>query len=693
MKSQARKFRQFKPKQTCIPVPNFIRLFMMRRIISQYIKNNKHDDIGVTNTIKTLIVDWFKDDSKVFALAFNIVARLINDGLKEYMSKSYDEEEQTNFIEQLFHKIIINKFSPQYHQLVTYSSHDQSTKSITSSNINFKDNVFNTSDIMCKIFQYLQYFFFCRRLKGDLFSCSLVSTHFLYHVWNINSIYHVDLFSMIDDVVCLASKSSYKHINEDKMSRIWQRFFKAKSVNFTADWYLGDSDTKKEVHARYFLLNKLAMFTNIEKLSCEIRMNCFEQNIFETILNSEQWCEKIQEFKYKARMNPFGHSSLSTSSMQDPVCTLSNVKCITFESKLYHKIRWLRQCHTLQLCQIHSITQEWCDFMIANCDCSGITKFILSRSTFSNQLNDNLNSTDVDSTESKNKTLILLKKFANKFINLKYLQFVFYEEGIDPCVLLLWKFLKPITKRNKTQVDLKLYDHITDANYKKLNKIIQDENLKVDILYVSLDERDIQNKKNSVQSIENTLKICRKCAHNLTICYSDSQFIKLLKLYLRLTKGDMAMDDLSKIKVFQLNPSGYLDERIGEITDILGLNIFIEKRIFIIVNAYVYCSFGMVETEWKQFFDIVYQLMIKQLIPFDITITFDRLRATQYTKWYKIYSQYFGSTVKNLFQQYKEPRCNRYCTPLVEPQTSFVMIDRYQLHLKNASYMQSFGGN
>ena len=199
--------------------------------------------------------------------------------------------------------------------MVTYSSHDESSKSnsITSSNINFKDNVLNTTDIMCKIFQYLQYRFWTRRLEGDLLSCGLVNTHFLYHAWNGNSIYHVNLCTMIDDVRWLA-KSSYK-VNKERMSRVWQRFVKAKSVNFKASGYLGNTDdVQKKLNAHSFLVSKMAMLNSIEKLGCEVRMNCFEQSIFEEILNSEEWCEKIQEFKCEARMNPFELPSVSSRS-------------------------------------------------------------------------------------------------------------------------------------------------------------------------------------------------------------------------------------------------------------------------------------------------------------------------------------------------------------------------------------------
>ena len=51
-----------------------------------------------------------------------------------------------------------------------------------------------------------------------------------------------------------------------------------------------------------------------------------------------------------------------------------------------------------------------------------------------------------------------------------------------------------------------------------------------------------------------------------------------------------------------------------------------------------------------------------------------------------MYLLYFKS--ENLFQQYKEPKCNQYCTPLTEPQVSFVIkcsySNEYKLHISNA---------
>ena len=85
---------------------------------------------------------------------------------------------------------------------------------------------------------------------------------------------------------------------------------------------------------------------------------------------------------------------------------------------------------------------------------------------------------------------------------------------------------------------------------------------------------------------------------------------------------------------------------------------------------------------------MVFELMIKESFPFDITITFDDMSETEYAKCYKIYSKYFGSAASKLFQQYKQPIPNQYCAPLMEPQTSFNIIDsKYKLHLSNASQM------
>ena len=93
-----------------IETPSFIRLFVIRRIIDTYIKNNHEKKKDNKEEIIKEMANVFKENKKVESLVINILTRLINDGIKKYMSKYYNEETQANIIEDIFNKIILRNF-------------------------------------------------------------------------------------------------------------------------------------------------------------------------------------------------------------------------------------------------------------------------------------------------------------------------------------------------------------------------------------------------------------------------------------------------------------------------------------------------------------------------------------------------------------------------------------------------------
>ena len=125
-----------------------------------------------------------------------ILTRLINDGVGVHMNKWYDEKTQAVIIENIFNKIILKKFVKEYNELVTFSNNNNNKKS--NNNRYYQNLVFNSKDLMSTIFQHLKW---QRRYReefdGDLLHCSLVNSIWLYHSWNINSVYYVDLTTLI----------------------------------------------------------------------------------------------------------------------------------------------------------------------------------------------------------------------------------------------------------------------------------------------------------------------------------------------------------------------------------------------------------------------------------------------------------------------------------------------------------------
>ena len=116
--------------------------------------------------------------------------------------------------------------------------------------LDIKILLFNSNDLMCLIFHYLQDDTFG---KNDLFHCSLVNSHWLYHVWDVNSVYCVELTQLIQQTL--------KHTGNNSHSsalRAWQRFINAKSIYIY--W------VKKNISYSKPLLNKLLSLKHLEKI-------------------------------------------------------------------------------------------------------------------------------------------------------------------------------------------------------------------------------------------------------------------------------------------------------------------------------------------------------------------------------------------------------------------------------------------
>ena len=167
-----------------LPVPSFIRLFMIRRILGVHIDHSAN----LNHEIEKLVL--LLQNMENYKIAKLILSRLINDGIKEYMANTYDDQTQSFVIEAIFNEIIMTKFTKEYQHLTKYVGHDSCQTTHSNMNDFFQTTLWNTDDLMCLIFQFLD---FGHRFDDDLFHCSLVNSHWLYHVWNLNSIYKVDL--------------------------------------------------------------------------------------------------------------------------------------------------------------------------------------------------------------------------------------------------------------------------------------------------------------------------------------------------------------------------------------------------------------------------------------------------------------------------------------------------------------------
>ena len=126
--------------------------------------------------------------------------------------------------------------------------------------------------------------------------------------------------------------------------------------------------------------------------------------------------------------------------------TLMNAKDIVM-SHYYFFILWTNKCQKLSLFRL-KVNKKWCNYVIDNCDCTGIETLILDGIKFAY---DWKHDKKLESDNGKSlKSLKLLNDFTNKFQNLKKLTINYRK--FDVYVLLLWKYLLTIILKNNGQI-------------------------------------------------------------------------------------------------------------------------------------------------------------------------------------------------------------------------------------------------
>ena len=265
-------------------VPNFVRLFIFRRLLKS--QNNESDsDTDTSNEtyIQNLVNAGFSKNKSFDKLhAYNILLRLMTNSLEKYMATFHNSQKDSDVMEMIFNKIIITKFEKEYNMLVTYmDAYDKCC---------FKNVVFNTSDLMSQIFHYAQDDF------NDFINHSLVNSHWFYHSYNINSMYYFDLTRLmqqtfeLDPQVCNNSNNSNDNNNnnmDNSVTRMWQRLIKVKHICL-------ETDKEHMWHGSNLLLSKLSILTNVEIIRASIYDSDYRLDWWEQLLKQCQ--DKIKWF-------------------------------------------------------------------------------------------------------------------------------------------------------------------------------------------------------------------------------------------------------------------------------------------------------------------------------------------------------------------------------------------------------------
>ena len=523
----------------------------------------------------------------------------------------------TNIIEDIFNKIILEKFSQEYNEVIKYGGINNNK-----TNDNYYQNLlFNSSDLMTQIFQYLNWGI---KFDDDLYSCSLVSSRWLYHVWNANSVYYIDFSKLVDE---------YNLDNSRKWTRIWQRLYNVKFVKM----YLNLEDSKAAALAT---VNQVSIFRKVEKVV--VLVDGEDDDCFSAVMPIMSRCrDMIKYCRIEICNDGFDSSDFEAPS---PL-RLPKVQCVEIGVDLvfYHLV-WTNECTKLKLFEVVDFSKDWCKFVIENCDCTNITSLILDDVTFDdNSINE-----------------VILKQLALKFCNLQILKMNIYEK-VDNNVILFWQLLKPIISTNKTKVQLEV-DDLEDDEAILLSERMDEKDLKIDKLII----RSITMSRGHDWShdVHGTTKLIQerdnRGLHHLSIERHISQHV-----------GNKLLDVLKckSITTFELN-----GHNIDFINALLEWKMIEKQRVFVITDVYYYDSSDRGLSLLKQLYENVYRLFVQQ-IAIDIKIKCESLQDSKLLDSYlSLYLSYFEN--EKFLSKYNEPKCNsNLCLPRDKPYTHFYIHD------------------
>ena len=682
-----------------LPVPSFIRLFVMHRILTNYIdpKSSSARKKFVKKLVKLLTPN--DNNPQTQEQAQEIMLHLITFGIKKHMEDFYDETKHATIIEQIFTQIILTKFKKEYQQVTKYNTDEDDDEDEDEETLGahyYQNLLFNTEDLMCFIFQFLSDFDFYD-IVYDLTNCSLVCSYWLYHCWNINSIYFVSIDRLIKYSIELNN-------NDNKLySRMWQRLYNAHKINV----HIRYRDSQLELNE--FVLNKLAMFSNISNISGYFPIKSFP--FLKVIMN--KCSDKIERFALKARTS---YNSDETNKISP--LTLPNARIIRTRS-LYFFIIWTNKCETLELAWIDDdIKKEWIQHVVDKCDCSGITELCFDHVSFEKMLNKNAAAAltpELATIPVSSEVLSLFETFAKKFINLRRLTFDIYT-GCDDALLLLWKFLNVImvkhvnsntsdvninanananANRNCNDWGVKLQVFCESTHFKKINKMIEKNKVIIDEISLIIDSRWKKNKKHIIKLLSN------KYLKRLQITNSDktnTQFALVLESFKNETFLKQAKFDALKMIVFQDN-SSLVSSTMKMVNEFLQLNFIIEKKLYCVmkfvvdvrnetttaittVNANTESNFGM---SFENLCNNIYRLLTQEQIGFDITVTLknlmndkmnhlmNKMNMYEYYDAEEAFWEYFGQDNTMMLEYTMPDICNEFCQVLKQPRISFEM--------------------
>ena len=616
-------------------VPSFIRLFIMARILN-------HCNVSVDQIKQMVTVIKYLQQQ----VAQDILIRLTNDGIKKYMQKWFSEKEQAQVIEMIFKRIIFKQFEKEYQTIMTYNDKKKSQY--------YQRLVFNTDDLMCLIFQFTR---FDATFTGDLINCSLVNSHWLYQSWNLNSIYYLDLDTLINTTMSCNAKvceSSHKSDTSNDynwrqgldriLSSKWQRVANVKSVQF---WVLASS--KYKLYELEYFLKKIAMLRNIVNIRVYI---------------SDNYMALLKPLLYYNKENIKKYSVLARTEEQNKLKPLKliNANSINLAS-MYYYIRWSCRCQILRL-NVHDVDGNWIKYVIDNCDCRGVQTLTIENISFSDSLNVKMRSTQ-----------LLCNKFAQKFENLQRLKIKQYSNEKNGCLILLLRCLNPIIKKNNIPMSLRVDSSFHDGGM--LVKMIQDVAITICQLAIRIEDEEsniidclkpivLKNSQLEYLKITNWApyeNVAQKSIINLLLAMEKENSNS--KVSSDDKSANIAKLPLSSLRMIHIDDE---DPRtsINTINQILALKLIKQHKLYLKLVYQLRAKHSNVsQKSFKTMCQTVASLLICKEIAIELDVTIYGIKTSHFKNtYYPIFKQYL---IQDARKNCKASVVNKYCNLLPTP--------------------------
>ena len=419
--------------------------------------------------------------------AKEILKCLRADGILHYMKTKYNHN-HINVINVLFNKMI-DKYSKEYNLIISYEKNCINIAHNDSVNQNnsryYERKIFNQADLIPKTFQFLQLI--------DINQCCLVNSIWLYHGYNINSIYYIKFDTWMK--IITQSDSTTNNDNLEQKKRFLQR-----TINIRKFKYCSWTD----VELSQSFIDQCKQFHNIEHFKIEIKQyQDKERQIIDIISKHSKKLKSFEcGFQSKSEMMEWNSKQKQlheNSNFNLPTFYLNNCETIELKGLLF-PIIFTNTCNVLNLSYCNKISKQWCQNVINSCDFCNIKRLWLSDISFDKSINSN------------NKK-IFINQIASKCNNLE--KFCVGDPTED--ILLIWKGLIPTIKKNNVCVEIIpfAYESLKDLNTDicdKLYQLVNDDNYKnecginVLVLFITTKSCIFYKKLLSMKNIESRVE-------------------------------------------------------------------------------------------------------------------------------------------------------------------------------------------